>query len=53
MEHPHHRRCTGLMASWCPIHGDCCCRPLPGVPVPNSDETCPLHRPDPVEMVRG
>lgn len=33
--------CTGLMARWCPIHGDCAC----AAPGPSDDPTCPLHAP--------
>lgn len=34
-------KCTGMTASWCPIHGDCSC---PG-PI-GSSESCPLHGPE-------
>jgi len=34
--------CTGLSASWCPIHGDCCCVCREDS---MSDEACPLHSP--------
>lgn len=33
--------CTGLTATWCPIHGDCAC---PGR-VPLDDRGCLLHSP--------
>lgn len=45
------RMCTGLAASWCPVHGDCTCpRREDGEPIP-ADEGgydlaapgCPLH----------
>jgi hypothetical protein len=42
-------RCTGLAASWCPVHGDCCCPcgdQLPsGVRGELNDPRCPLHAP--------
>lgn len=34
--------CTGLAASWCPVHGDCAC------PEPDTSldaDACPLHSP--------
>lgn len=39
--------CTGLAASWCPIHGDCTCPNRAGIegsPTLN-DPNCPLHSP--------
>lgn len=33
-------RCTGLAASWCPIHGDCTC---PDRERAMDSEHCPLH----------
>lgn len=34
------RECTGLSATWCPIHGDCeCPEPAEGL----DDPWCPLH----------
>ncbi len=41
------RRCTGLTARWCPIHGDCTC-PNPADrddfgPSDMDDMHCPLH----------
>ena len=48
--------CTGVTASWCPIHGDCTCprHPLHGYTVDShdslepgmNDPACPLHAPD-------
>lgn len=40
------RMCTGLAASWCPVHGECACpRNAGGEPLGNlDDEACPLHR---------
>lgn len=40
--------CTGLAATWCPVHGDCLCPPRPageGAPGERSleDPMCPLH----------
>lgn len=40
-------RCTGIAASWCPIHGDCLC-PRNEDGEPESDlnyDGCPLHAP--------
>lgn len=35
------RRCTGIAARWCPVHGDCAC---PGGDDANLDDhNCPLH----------
>lgn len=47
------QQCTGLTASWCPIHGDCLCpRDEGGEHVDRytgepamHDEDCPLHAP--------
>lgn len=47
------RVCTGLSASWCPIHGDCSCAPNPAIADPErawqdrhmDDPGCPLHAP--------
>lgn len=48
------RECTGLAASWCPVHGDCLCPRAPdGEPLPSAwygersldDPGCPLHAP--------
>lgn len=25
LAHPYHPDCTGVSASWCPVHGDCMC----------------------------
>lgn len=40
-EHRDDQKCTGLSASWCPIHGDCLCDPQrdDGLNYPD----CPLH----------
>lgn len=39
--------CTGLTATWCPVHGDCACPELEGVWGSDgrsmSDPACPLH----------
>lgn len=37
--------CTGLSASWCPIHGDCSCprRDDGEVEFSEGETTCPLH----------
>lgn len=38
-------RCTGVAASWCPVHGDCTC-PEPETPTASKsfdDPSCPLH----------
>lgn len=32
--------CTGISASWCPIHGDCVCDREVG---DTNNEECPLH----------
>jgi hypothetical protein len=32
-------QCTGISASWCPIHGDCTCRDE----CDRNDDDCPLH----------
>lgn len=32
--------CTGLGASWCPVHGDCTC---PEPSMERDHPTCPLH----------
>lgn len=39
--------CTGLTATWCPIHGECtCARTVDGdIPV-MADSWCPLHKPN-------
>jgi len=38
--------CTGIAATWCPIHGDCTCRPHgDGMADHKDDPTCPLHAP--------
>lgn len=40
--------CTGLTATWCPIHGDCVCPcdELNGGDLPAMDDNrCPLHAP--------
>jgi hypothetical protein len=34
------QECTGLTASWCPVHGDCSC---PNREEAMDDEGCPLH----------
>jgi hypothetical protein len=31
--------CTGISATWCPVHGDCTCRD----PDDKNDDDCPLH----------
>jgi hypothetical protein len=31
--------CTGISASWCPVHGDCTCVDVDD----RNDDTCPLH----------
>lgn len=33
--------CTGVSASWCPIHGDCSC--VEGSENYHNDDNCPLH----------
>lgn len=43
--HPDQPRCTGLTATWCPVHGQCTCRPQHGMPGPGNDDGCPLHEP--------
>jgi len=40
MEQP---RCTGIAASWCPIHGDCKCPTDENGERWEEDEKCPLH----------
>lgn len=35
--------CTGIAASWCPIHGNCSC-PAPEKALDDPD--CPLHASD-------
>lgn len=35
------RECTGIAATWCPVHGDCACDHQ----VPADDPLCPLHGP--------
>lgn len=39
------RICTGIAASWCPVHGDCTCpRADGGEPLDGLDANgCPLH----------
>ncbi len=39
------RRCTGITATWCPVHGDCTCSLDDSFdPVPTlNDDGCPLH----------
>lgn len=32
--------CTGVSATWCPVHGDCAC---PDIEEARCDENCPLH----------
>lgn len=34
--------CTGVTATWCPVHGDCTCPPDPDPLYLNADG-CPLH----------
>lgn len=36
------RECTGVSATWCPVHGDCTCPPDPDPRYLNADR-CPLH----------
>lgn len=39
------QECTGITASYCPIHGDCSCSKRPdGLPT-QCDNGCPLHDP--------
>lgn len=40
--------CTGLTATWCPVHGDCRCERADGDPYegPSDDGACPLHAHD-------
>lgn len=42
IESQNRRECTGLAASWCPIHGDCAC---PERENALDDWNCPLHSP--------
>ena len=37
--------CTGLTATWCPIHGDCNCarRPDGDIEFEGGEHSCPLH----------
>jgi len=37
--------CTGIGASWCPLHGDCVCPydDRTGRDLENACPTCPLH----------
>lgn len=45
-EPPGDKACTGMTASWCPVHGDCACeRPKNGLGGDLSDPGCPLHKP--------
>lgn len=37
--------CTGVTATWCPVHGDCTCSPGPDGAPSLDDTTCPLHDP--------
>lgn len=39
----HASRCTGIAASWCPIHGDCTCKDSETVAREEEDPDCPLH----------
>jgi hypothetical protein len=40
-------RCTGITASWCPVHGDCTCRRYAsGERIDGSRRGCPLHDDD-------
>lgn len=36
------QHCTGVTATWCPVHGDCACPPDPDIRYLNADG-CPLH----------
>lgn len=51
VEHPDAKGCTGLTATWCPVHGDCVCarndegRGDDGDIPSMDDPQCPLHRP--------
>lgn len=51
------RACTGLTASWCPVHGDCCCvreDRWDGTTLAlgsMADPACPLHSPDSLHAV--
>ena len=39
--------CTGIAASWCPVHGDCRCpRNKDGERIYSSHPKCPLHGPE-------
>lgn len=36
--------CSGISASWCPVHGDCSCpRDVDGDVLALNDPGCPLH----------
>lgn len=37
------QRCTGLAATWCPLHGDCWCERREDGEVRFSGLGCPLH----------
>jgi hypothetical protein len=38
------RLCTGVAATWCPVHGNCSCALDPNTSVRMLDDpTCPLH----------
>ncbi len=40
-------QCTGVAASWCPVHGDCeCPRDEDGGAWELNDPDCPLHSPE-------
>jgi len=43
---PDHPECTGIAASWCPIHGECLCPPDDGSSDYQHNDKCPLHGPD-------
>lgn len=36
-------KCTGVTASWCPIHGDCTCPRKKDGEREEEDPKCPLH----------
>lgn len=36
-------RCTGLAATWCPVHGDCLCESQENGERSLNDAECPLH----------
>jgi hypothetical protein len=40
------RTCTGITASWCPNHGNCCCEIGPDGTRSLDDHNCPLHAPN-------